>query len=72
MNKAEKCKFVNDLMTGITKTVLSKIDAMPDSWDGVELREYIRDTTKRHMWTNLNKRQSRFQDYKWIVLVNNL
>ena len=71
MTKSEKQKFVNDVMEGITKSVLSNIHVMPEEWDGFELRQYILDKTRNHVG-QLNKKQSRYQNYKNFVLVNNL
>jgi hypothetical protein len=43
MTKAEKRKFINDLIDGGKAAILAKLDAMPDHWDGIELRRLIGD-----------------------------
>ncbi len=71
MTKTEKQQFVRDLMAGITETILSKIDAMPEVWDGHELRMYILDKTNENIsWMTPDRKRKR--DYKNFVLVNNL
>jgi hypothetical protein len=43
MTKDEKARFANELIETVRASVLGKIDAMPEHWDGYELRRYIAD-----------------------------
>lgn len=43
MNAQAKKEFIEDLINMVRDDILSKVDAMPEEWDGVELREYIKD-----------------------------
>ncbi|WKV22083.1 hypothetical protein Phage2-1_00083 [Achromobacter phage 2-1] len=38
LNKAQKKKFITDLMDSIKKKLVAAVDHMPEDWDGVELR----------------------------------
>jgi hypothetical protein len=44
MTKAEKLQFIADLTADVTALIISKIDKMPEEWDGGELRRYIADS----------------------------
>jgi hypothetical protein len=46
MNAEEKRKFINDLCDSLKKRILDKVEFMPEEWDGLELRLYIKDVTK--------------------------
>jgi hypothetical protein len=41
MTQAEKLVFIQDLIRSVEKTVVEAIPAMPEEWDGIELREYL-------------------------------
>lgn len=46
MDKEVKKLFVNTFMNEVRDHILSKIEFMPDNWDGIELRQYIYDMFK--------------------------
>jgi hypothetical protein len=43
MNAREKRRFVNELIGSVRTTILKRVAAMPEEWDGHELRRYIAD-----------------------------
>lgn len=43
MTPADKRKFIKSLCDSTRDHILGKVDAMPDNWDGHELRRYIAD-----------------------------
>ncbi len=43
MDKRDKAEFVTNALNMLRDTIIGSIDSMPDRWDGVELRWYIRD-----------------------------
>ena len=45
MTKEEKKLFIDDIMDNIRQDVLSKLDKIPESWSGRELRMYIVERT---------------------------
>ena len=48
MTRPEQMKFVCDMTLSVTQEIASKIDsgAIPEHWDGVQLRQYITDKVK--------------------------
>ena len=72
MNKAEKEQFITAMMGTLEKSVLSKIDAMPENWDGVEIRAYISDVCARCTDVNRYMTRSKKRSYKNDLLVNPL
>jgi hypothetical protein len=73
MTKREKIKFVRDLMGSIQKLVISKVDAMPEEWDGHQLRQYIADKTAEQAQSlYLRNDRKALKSYKNEVLVRNL
>ena len=49
MTRAEQITFVCDMTLSITQEIASKIDsgAIPEHWDGVQLRQYITDKVRQ-------------------------
>lgn len=43
MTNADKCSFIESLISRVKAEVLSKVLDMPAEWDGHELRRYIAD-----------------------------
>lgn len=43
MNKDEKRQFIKDLLDSTRDDILARVDAMPDEWDGREIRCYVAD-----------------------------
>ena len=81
MTKAQKKQFIRDLIANVQKDVLAKVDEMPETWDGIELREYITskfaDTTQLFTWKPVRRREGianfdRVRDYNNEVITRNL
>lgn len=45
MTKEEKKLFIDDIMDNIRQDIISKLDKIPESWSGRELRMYIVERT---------------------------
>jgi hypothetical protein len=43
MTKAEKKRFIRELCGNVAKEAQEKVSRMPESWDGIELRQYLAD-----------------------------
>lgn len=72
MTKEEKIIFIKALILDGETAILSKVDRMPEEWDGIELRKYITDTFADCIVGKRDKRLKRNRDYENTVLVNNL
>jgi hypothetical protein len=77
MTKAEKRKFIRELIGSVQAGVLAQVERMPAEWDGIELRQYIADRfsaqTWRTSWSKLTGADHRRkQDYENEVLVRGL
>ena len=65
MNREEQQVFVAELLSGIEDDICAAIErgVVPDTWDGVELREYIYEKALRaranHLLTGLRGREYR-------------
>ena len=70
MTEQQKRTFIHDLCDSVRNELLSKTLAMPEDWDGRELRELIADTFERCRMPSLNKH--RRKAYRNEVLVRNL
>jgi len=63
MSKKQKIKFINSIINAIKRDILSKVDKMPASWNGKELRLYIADQFKRIVFGFLEKDKSLKRKY---------
>ncbi len=73
MTKAEKRRFIRELFTSIQKTVLEKVEKMPEEWDGLELRELAASHFDRSCSLRYDQwHRVRLRDYKNEVIVRNL
>lgn len=75
MTKEKQVKFVNAVIDAVKKDIVEKIEKgeVPEDWDGIELRWYIRDKFSEVVWGEWkNTKTKRYRDYKNAVLVNNL
>lgn len=71
MTKNDKKVFIHDLILDVKDEVLSKVDSMPENWDGLELRQYISDCFRQIVFdkTLIGKRK---KNYINDISVNNL
>jgi hypothetical protein len=76
MNKREQIRFTRDLVRSVTRTMTDQIrkGKIPQDWDGLELRELLKDkfaeqSVKMHLDRSF---KTRYKEYKNHVLVNYL
>jgi hypothetical protein len=76
MTLREKKRFIRSLMESVFKEMREKVAAMPEEWDGLELRELIADKfdRERHMSMPHRRREyrRRLNDYQNETAVRNL
>jgi hypothetical protein len=71
MTKQQKKTFIRELVASVQSEALSKVAAMPEGWDGIELRWYLAEKFHQStMSAAVNQRRKR--DYDNEVLVRNL
>ena len=71
MTKEQKRAFTNTLIDRVRKGLLAKIDRVPATWDGVELRQWILDEFKQQSHLTTMSRPRR-REYVNTVLGDNL
>jgi len=71
-NKAEKKAFIAELIQNNKAIILSKLDKLPQNWDGIELRWYIAEQFQTVIPNGQNKKSKRYQNYKNNCIVKNL
>lgn len=71
MKKEEKRRFIEDLLDSVKKSILAKVDKMPDEWDGKELRWYIVDYVNLEVEWERDKRSSRYKEYQNTCIIKN-
>lgn len=74
MTTDEKSAFITELCNGVRDTVLSRIGAMPEAWDGHEIRDYLAGQFDRQRGAILRSypRSRRTRDFNNEILVNSL
>lgn len=68
MDNKEKKEFVDQLINTIKNDILNRIEAMPENWDGIELRLYIRYRFSDCVFGDLSN--SRIRKFKNELLIN--
>jgi hypothetical protein len=71
MNTNEKKEFISNLVAAVRDDLLNKVDAMPDEWNGIELRQLIADKFKEQTRADLMKGK-RGRDFRNEVIVKNI
>lgn len=46
MNQQEKTQFILDITENLRNALLEQVHKMPDSWDGIEIRQLTEDMVK--------------------------
>lgn len=71
MTKDEKVQFVLDLTRNMAGTIIKQIEsgAIPENWDGIELRLLISEHAQRNIY---RQRIGRIRAFHNTVIVNNL
>jgi len=72
MNKKDKVRFIKDLCNSVKNELISKIDKIPENWDGYELRELIAQKFRSESYLMNDKRSKRYRDFENDVIVQNL
>ena len=73
MTKQEQREFIEDLIEIAKADILSKLDRIPEDWDGYELRLMIHDRCDDQiLWGKVNRREKRYQAYKTYAINNHL
>lgn len=71
MNLREKIVFINTLISNVKRDIMSKVEDMPEEWDGHELRRYIADKfDDANLWKRMSMQRRRA--YNNTVIVKNL
>ena len=69
MNVQDKKEFISQLIDNVKNDILNRVEAMPENWDGVELREYIKDKFDECACPDFTRRK-RKRAYKNELLIN--
>ena len=70
MKAEDKKRFIDELISDVRETVQSKVVAMPEEWDGVEIRQYLADKFAQAAYMKMDRKRK--QAYRNTVLVENL
>jgi hypothetical protein len=71
MNKEDKRQFIEDISETMKDALLSKVDRMPEEWDGHELRQLFQDYVNEEVnWTKMDR--NRKKEYDNTRTVNNI
>ena len=74
MNKKEKIKFIDEMLRNLKISLMSRIDNVPEEWDGIELREWVIDFANNNYVLRclFPKKSKRYRDYKRKRIARNL
>jgi len=72
MNKPEKRQFIENVCNTMKASIMQKLDAMPEKWDGAELRAYIAEAAKKCTDADRYLTGKRKKDFKNDLLINPL
>ena len=72
MTVAEKKRFVRHLAANIVDDVLAKVTAMPEEWDGNELRQYLADRFELGTLDFKKRMPAHYKAYKKVISVTGL
>jgi hypothetical protein len=70
MELTDKRRFIEELIGNVQRDVLSKVDRVPEDWDGIELRQWIADHFTSAVYSPSSP--ARMKAYRNEVLVRNL
>jgi hypothetical protein len=71
MTTKEKRVFINELIKNVKEEILSKVNTMPDDWEGIELRWYIADKFSDTIMNTMSSK-ARKLEYNNTIMVTNL
>lgn len=72
MTKAQKKTFIRDLTASVRDAALEAVKAMPEEWDGIELRWYLAYMFQCSTLGTDRSQKRRKRDYDNEVMVRNL
>ena len=71
MKRKEQRQIAADLCDGLKAYILSKIDSLPATWDGIEIRQWISDAANEQIQQGRMDTRRR-HDYQNERLIKNL
>ena len=71
MTKQDKIEFINTFLNNIRDRAILKVDEMPESWDGFELRWYFADKFNFEQIGRLQQK-ARYREFKNALATTNL
>ena len=72
MERAEQKKFIEELLNNFHNCIMEKADKFPETWTGVEIRQYIVDKAKEQIAYNILMNKSLQKTYNNAIIVRNL
>ena len=72
MDKKNKIRIIQEILKNAEKDILSKVDEMPEGWDGVEMRQYVADYIGEHFVVRDMMSLKRKAEYRNERLIRNL
>jgi hypothetical protein len=72
MTAQQKRTFIRDLLANVKRELLSKVPKMPETWDGIELRQFAADKFNDAAHGGALMTGRRKSDYHNEVIVRNL
>lgn len=70
MTKEQQHEFITGLVDAVKSEIMSKVDKMPEAWDGIELRQFLADKFADAAYVKMPA--SRRKAYRNTILVDNL
>jgi len=68
MNKAEKIKFINQLIRNVKKNIIKSVNKMPNNWNGFEIKAFISDSFNIDNKIDIK----RYKDYENIKIIKGI
>lgn len=72
MNKDEKREFIESACETLRDSMLKNLDKIPKTWDGWELRYYLKEKASEFVWEDMLEDEERLEKYENDVIVHNL
>lgn len=66
MDRVQQKQIVDEMLEGLKESLYKRLDIVPESWDGIELRWWLYDTVEVQFVSYINsnyKRKGRRRDY---------
>lgn len=72
MSKKEQIEMIVSIMKNLEADLMSKVDKIPDEWNGFEIKQWISDYYKSHFVQNKALNGIRLKNYNNDIRVKNL